>query len=260
MKRKMNKKTGFIIAGIVTAFAVLVGVSLLQKRPQEDSVDYRQYKLNVITDLASKNNYKGLDLHSVLSATDASGNLPENINGDKDAPVKIYEYADYPCSYCGLMNPVLNKIVEDYDGQVAVVFRSYILSYHEKNGVPAASAANAAAIQGYWKKYKDLLFENQDDWFYSTGADLQEQLEEYFEEASDGKGDLEKFREDMKSEAVAKKIAFDYGIGDKLEIGGTPWIYIDGNWIENKGSDGKGLSPVEYGKKIRAVIDEKLGR
>lgn len=173
MRRKMNKKTGFIIAGIVTAFAVLVGVSLLQKRPQEDSVDYRQYKLNVITDLASKNNYKGLDLHSVLPATDASGNLPENINGDKDAPVKIYEYADYPCSYCGLMNPVLNEIVEDYDGQVAVVFRSYILSYHEKNGVPAASAANAAAIQGYWKKYKDLLFENQDDWFYSTGAQLQ---------------------------------------------------------------------------------------
>lgn len=255
----MNKKTGFIIAGIVVVFGALLGVSFLQKRPQqEQETDYGRYRLEVITNLASKNDYKGLDLHSVLPAMDASGNLPENINGDKDAPVKIYEYADYPCGYCGMMNPVLNEIVEDYDGKVAVVFRSYILSYHEKNGMPAASAANAAAIQGYWKKYKDLLFENQDDWFYSTGADLQEQLEKYFEEASDGKGDLEKFREDMKSEAVAKKIAFDYGIGNKLEIGGTPWIYIAGEWVENKGSDGKGLSPAEYGKKIRAVIDEQL--
>lgn len=255
----MNKKTGFIIAGIVIVFGALLGVSFLQKRPQqEQETDYGQYRLEVITDLASKNDYKGLDPHSVLPAMDASGNLPENINGDKDALVKIYEYADYPCGYCGMMNPILNEIVEDYDGKVAVVFRSYILLYHEKNGMPAASAANAAAIQGHWKKYKDLLFENQDDWFYSTGADLQEQLEKYFEEASDGKGDLEKFREDMKSEAVAKKIAFDYGIGNKLEIGGTPWIYIAGEWVENKGSDGKGLSPAEYGKKIRAVIDEQL--
>lgn len=146
----MNKKTGFIIAGIVIVFGALLGVSFLQKRPQqEQETDYGQYRLEVITDLASKNDYKGLDPHSVLPAMDASGNLPENINGDKDALVKIYEYADYPCGYCGMMNPILNEIVEDYDGKVAVVFRSYILLYHEKNGMPAASAANAAAIQGH---------------------------------------------------------------------------------------------------------------
>lgn len=80
----------------------------------------------------------------------------------------------------------------------------------------AASAANAAALQGYWKPYKDLLFANQSDWFYSTGNELQQQLETYFEKASDGKGDLTKFREDMKSEKVAKKIAFDRGIGENF--------------------------------------------
>jgi len=253
----MNKKIGWAVAGVVVAFGALLGMSLLQNKPQGE-VDYGQYRLATITDLASKNDYKDLDPSSVLPATDASGGLPENINGDEDAPVIIYEYADYPCSYCGLMNPVLNEIVEDYAGKVAVVFRSYILSYHEKMGVPAASAANAAAIQGYWKKYKDLLFENQGEWFYLTGDELKQQLEEYFEKASGGKGDLEKFREDMRSEAVAKKIAFDYGIGDKLQLGGTPWVYIDGEWIENKGSDGKGLSPTEYGKKIRAEIDKCL--
>ncbi len=56
---------------------------------------------------------------------------------------------------------------------------------------------------------------------------MQQQLETYFEKSSDGKGDLVKFREDMKSEKVAKKIAFDRGIGEKLEIGGTPWLYLD---------------------------------
>lgn len=150
--------------------------------------------------------------------------------------------------------------MEDYDGKVAVVYRSYILDYHDISGVAAASAADAAALQGYWKKYKDLLFANQNDWFYSTGNKLQQQLEEYFTTASDGKGDLAKFREDMKSEKIAKKVAFDYGIGEKIQIGGTPWLYMDGEWISNKKSanDSNGLSPLEYSKRVRDLIDQKL--
>lgn len=158
------------------------------------------------------------------------------------------------------MNVLLDKIVEDYKGKVAIVFRSYVLEYHDVSGVAAASAANAAALQGYWKPYKDLLFANQSDWFYSTGNELQQQLETYFEKASDGKGDLAKFREDMKSEKVAKKIAFDRGIGEKLQIGGTPWLYLDGEWISNKSDDNdeNDLSPRDYSKKIRNLIDQKL--
>lgn len=257
----MNKKTGFIIAGIIAAFSILIGISIWQKSGQTPvDVDYSAYKLSTIKDLSSKIDYSSLNLHSVIPASEATGNFEENIIGDKDAPIIIYEYADYPCSFCALMNPLLNKIVEDYRGKVAIIFRSYILSYHEQNGIPAASAANAAALQGYWKAYKDLLFANQNNWFYSTDNKLQEQLESYFQQASNGKGDLAKFRKDMQSAAVAKKIAFDRGAGEKLQIGGTPWLYLDGEWISNKknSDDSAGLSPLEYDKKIRSLIDQKL--
>ncbi len=255
----MDRKTCLILIFIVGIFGALIGFSVWQNRINAPSeIDYSEYKLSVIKDLSDKNDYDSLDLHNILPASEASGGLEENIIGNKDAQVIIYEYADYPCSYCAMMSPLLNKIVEDYKGKVAIVFRSYILSYHEQNGVPAASAANAAAIQGYWKPYKDLLFNNQNDWFYSTGDELQQQLEKYFKEASDNKGDLEKFREDMKSESVAMKIAFDRGIGEKLNIGGTPWLYMDGEWIDNKGENGKGLSPKEYSDRIRNLIDKKL--
>lgn len=257
----MNKKTIFIIIGIIAAFSTLVGISLWQKDSQNTTnTDYGEYKLSAIKDLSDKIDYNSLDLHSIIPANEATGGLEENIIGDKNAPIIIYEYADYPCSYCAMMNPLLNKIVEDYKGKVAVVFRSYILSYHEQNGIPAASAANAAALQGYWKPYKDLLFSKQDDWFYSTGDKLQKQLESYFEQASNGKGDLTKFREDMKSAAVAKKIAFDRGAGDKIKIGGTPWLYMDGEWISNKkgSDDSASLSPLEYSNRIRNLIDQKL--
>lgn len=255
----MDKKTSFILLGIIAVFAGIIGISTWQNNQNPPTPNYGQYRLQTIRDLSSQNDYSSLDLHSILPASEASGNLPENIIGDADAPIVIYEYADYQCSYCAILNPLLNKIVEDYKGKVAIVYRSYVLDYHD-NSVHATSAANAAALQGYWKEYKDLLFSNQADWFYSTRSELQQQLENYFVQVSDNKGDLTKFREDIQSEAVAKKTAFDYGIADKIDIGGTPWLYLDGEWISNERTDGKSgsLSPSEYASRIRSLIDQKL--
>lgn len=256
MAMNKNVKIGLIVGVIVVGLAALIGVTVWQgaaeNNKEPELKDYSGDELSTIQKMAEANDYSGYDINTVIAASEASGNLPENIKGKKDAPVKIYEYMDYQCSYCAAMNALVNEIVKDYNGKVAVVMRSYVLSYHP-NGVAAAAAANAAAQQGYWGKYKDLLFDNQNDWFYSEGEKLQGQLEGYFSQASAGKGDLAKFREDMKSEAVAKKIAFDQGLGDKAEIGGTPWFYLDGKWIENDS-----LAPAKYAEKIRGEIDKKL--
>ena len=57
----------------------------------------------------------------------------------------------------------------------------------------------------------------------------------------------------MKSDAVKQKIAFDMGIGDKIDVGGTPYFYLDGEWIENKN-----MTQAQYADKMREVIDAKL--
>lgn len=247
----MNKKP-FIITAIIVAILVIASILLFQYSQTSGPSSFSGYSLIKIKDITSQIDYDQFDLDAVLNDNPSAGNLPENIKGEPSAPVIIYEYADYQCSYCALMNPYINQIVEDYKGKVAVVFRTYILPYHA-NGVAAASAANAAARQGYWAKYKDLLFANQNDWFYSTGDALQKQLETYFLTVSNQKGDLEKFRADMASEEVAQKIAFDLGAGTEMEIGGTPWFFIDGKWIENDN-----MTPAEYAQKIRSAIDAKL--
>ena len=115
------------------------------------------------------------------------------------------------------MNPKINALVEEYDGKVAVVFRTEIMDYHQ-NGTAAASAALAAAKQGYWQEYKDLLFTNQNDWYYSDVQQRQSQFEEYFTKASGGKGDLAQFREDMGSKEVSQNISFDAGMADEKKI------------------------------------------
>ena len=150
------------------------------------------------------------------------------------------------------MNPYINELVEEYKGKVAVVFRTTIMSYHQ-NGVAAAAAANAAYRQGFWKEYKDLLFSNLNEWFYSNAQARQVQFEEYFVKASDGKGDLAKFREDMKSKDVQRKIDFDEAMAQKVGVDFTPNIYVEDKMIDqrNKTTD-------EFLKEIRAEIDRRL--
>lgn len=200
----MNKKTIMILALITVAFGVLVGISIRQRDAgSRDTSNYLQ--LDTIKSMSQANDYAQFDLNTIIAPNTQNGNLPENIKGDANAEVVIYEYADYLCSHCAQMNVWLNRLVNDYNGRVAVVFRSYNLEYNGIASVVASAAANAAAKQGYWAQYKDLLFSNQAEWGYLVGDKLQGCLERYFEEASIGVGDLEQFRVDMRSEAVAKK-------------------------------------------------------
>ena len=220
------------IVGVVLAFVALIAITQLQNRAE---VDYNSY-----------------DLNSVIAADENSGGLAENIDGDPDAPVLLYEYGDYQCTACAPMNPYINELIEEYDGKLAVVFRTYIMSYHD-NGVAAASAANAAAIQGYWKEYKDLLYETQNDWYYAEGDERQQMFEQYFEQATDGKGDLEQFRQDMGSKEVAQKIKFDSALSERVGLEWTPSFYLDGELL-----DQRNITTSEFLDLLREKIDAKL--
>lgn len=220
------------IVGIVLAFVALIAITQLQNKAD---IDYDAY-----------------DLNSVIVADENTGGLAENVDGDPEAPVLLYEYGDYQCTACAPMNPYINELLEEYDGKVAVVFRTYIMSYHD-NGVAAASAANAAAIQGYWKEYKDLLYETQNDWYYAESDERQQMFEQYFEQATDGKGDLEQFRQDMGSKEVAQKIKFDAALSERVGLEWTPSFYLDGELL-----DQRNITTSEFMDLLREKIDAKL--
>lgn len=231
----VKNNTGLMIGGvvgIVLAFVALIAITQLQNKAD---IDYDAY-----------------DLNSVIAADENTGGLAENVDGDPDAPVLLYEYGDYQCTACAPMNPYINELLEEYDGKVAVVFRTYIMSYHD-NGVAAASAANAAAIQGYWKEYKDLLYETQNDWYYAEGDERQQMFEQYFEQATDGKGDLEQFRQDMGSKEVAQKIKFDAALSERVGLEWTPSFYLDGELL-----DQRNITTSEFMDLLREKIDAKL--
>lgn len=242
----MDKKTWGIIGVIVVIFAVVIGISVWQGSGKSDFVNVDEIEHDLL-----EVDYSSYPANKIVKADEFTGGLEENIEGDPNAPVLIFEYADYQCEGCAAWNPYMNKLLEEYEGKVALVFRTYIMSYHQ-NGQSSASAANAAGLQGYWREYSNLLYTNQDDWYSVSAMRRQELFEQYFEEVSDGKGDMEKFRADMQSDAVAQKIAFDRGMAEKVNLDWTPTIFVGDTLVEREQMNNSFMDT------MRSLIDAEL--
>ena len=209
-------KRGIIIGALVAA---IIGVACLFGIINSSS--------NSTIDTADK----------IYPASSETGGISENIVGSPDkASVIVYEYADFACSHCADWNKTINELMEKHDGKIALVFRSYDLGLKNelgfKNSPVAARAAVAAGMQGYFKTMKDLLFNNQTEWYYEEAGRLDEIFTRYFKEASGGAGDVNKFKEDMNSDAVHKKVNFENKMGEKINLKGTPTFRIDGEKVE----------------------------
>lgn len=213
----MNNHKGFQIAGVIIGVVIAALIIMATYFVIDGN--------NKATDF---NNY---DFYSIIEADDSNGNIGDHVKGNPDAPVIVYEYADYQCPGCASINPKVNKAVNESDGKLAIVYRSFLLSYH-KNGTAAASAAEAAGLQGYWKPYADKLFSEQAEWESASANERTALFEKYFNEVTNNQGNLEQFREDISSDRVSKKISFDMGIARRIDIPSTPAFYVDGQPIK----------------------------
>ena len=84
----------------------------------------------------------------------------QTASGPRSAPVKLVEFYDYECPFCGDFQPVLDTIRAKYPDEVTVIYRHYPLSYHT-GAYDAAIAAECAEKQGAFKALHNLLFAHQ---------------------------------------------------------------------------------------------------
>lgn len=245
-------KSGFsragVIAGIVAAAAVAVTAALV---------------IN-----ATNGGFDGYTLHDGDSN---SGYIADHIKGYTDSPVLVFEFADFQCPGCAGMNPYINSAVAEMENDLTIVYRNYLLPYHQ-NATAAASAAEAAGLQGYWHAMADLLFYHQSDWEYATASERTELFQQYFEEASNGEGDVAKFLSDLGSSNVSKKISFDQRLGKNMGVESTPAFFVDGqriNWSDKSGSSieingetiswDHNLNASEFVQLLRDIVKAKTG-
>ncbi|MBR0403531.1 thioredoxin domain-containing protein [Candidatus Saccharibacteria bacterium] len=233
----MRKVTGVIIGLIVIAFGVLVGLAL--KNKADNTADYKKYNADAF-----------------IAGDEYNGWIDDHVKGNKDADVLLVEYADYQCPGCASMNPRINKILEEFGDKVGLIYRNYLLSYHQ-NGTAAATAAEAAAMQGYWKEYADMLFANQSTWESADVDERRNMFADLFMNVTDGKGDVNKFLSDMEKSEIKKKLKFDQGLGDEIKITGTPSIYLNGEKIDFSGTSTEEEFYTLMRSKINAALATK---
>jgi hypothetical protein len=82
----------------------------------------------------------------------------DHIIGNPNAPILIIEYSDLECPYCKKFGETMKEIVAESNGQVAWVYRHWIV--HQGAVAKAAAAECVAKLNGndsFWK-YIDLVF------------------------------------------------------------------------------------------------------
>lgn len=149
-----------------------------------------------------------------------------NSFGPEDAQVTVVEFADFQCPSCKAAQPMLNTLKEEYSDSVRVVFRHFPLDSIHPNARLASQAAQAAAAEGKFWEYHDLLYENQTEWSAITSKN--ELLDTFGNYAAELEIDKASFLEKIESQEVAQQVATDSQLANELQLTGTPTFFVNG--------------------------------
>ena len=141
----------------------------------------------------------------------------DHMRGPQDAPITVVEYGDFQCPYCGQAEPVIRELLAGR-GDVRYVWRHLPLSDVHPEAQLAAQATEVAAEQGAFWEMHDLLFEHQD-------ALRPGDLVRYAGELG---LDVERFRNDLRNNTGAARVAEDVDSADLSGVSGTPTFFING--------------------------------
>ena len=149
--------------------------------------------------------------------------------GRADAPITIYEFADFQCPHCGefaaFIEPLIRQnLVET--GKARYVFYDYPLGF--KWSFLAARAGRCANEQGKFWDFHTLLFARQSDWAFDTDP-----LSKWRPLAEQVGIDGARFEECVRSDRYLKEVTESAQLGNSLGVGGTPTLFVNGRKLDS---------------------------
>jgi Na+/H+ antiporter NhaA len=140
----------------------------------------------------------------------------DHIRGPRKADITIIEFGDFECPYCGQAEPVVRDLLTDTT--IRYVWRHLPLTDVHPNAQRAAEAAEAAGAQDAFWEMHDLLLQHQDE----LG------IPDLVRHATTLGLDVDKFREDLRGQVHATRVAQDLESADLSGVSGTPTFFING--------------------------------
>jgi protein-disulfide isomerase len=146
----------------------------------------------------------------------------EHVQGNPEATVTLLEYSDLQCPACAAFQPVLKSVLESYGDQLRFEYRHFPLPIHP-HSIDAAIASEAAAQQGQFFEFSDVLFERQQEW--SGMAVPQTQFIKYAAELG---MDIDLFRQHLRASLLRDKVRTQFGEAQQLGLTSTPTFFLNG--------------------------------
>lgn len=230
----MNKVSWSIFAAVVV---LVLGGMIVYSQMNRTVIDVEQ-----------------VDVNSVIGANEQNGNIADHVFNDTESKVVLVEYGDYQCPGCGAAHPNLKTLLDEYGDRITFVFRNLPLTSIHPNARAAASAAEAAGLQGKFWEMHDFLFESQAEWQTQTAAQRTETFKGY---ANTLGLDAAKFEEDYAGKAVNSKITFDQALAKKAGATSTPAFFLNGEALPEDAATGILQGNLSAVKKL---LDEKLAQ
>lgn len=156
----------------------------------------------------------------------------------QDKKILLVEYSDFQCPNCKLWSdyfrqleqvnsPEFKKIKE----KITFVYRNFPLDTIHKNALSSAYAAEAAGLQEKYFEMSDLIFEKQTEW-----SELKDPKKFFVSLAKSLKLNEEKFKTDMESSEVKKKVQEDKESGVQANVNSTASFYLNGVYLDKLNS------------------------
>ena len=234
----MSDNTRLVIS-IIVAAVIIAGAIIISKRQSSVDMPQNQASDGINIDVPKSDQEKIKKAMNPITDKD-------HIKGAKDAKIVLVEYLDFECPFCKRFHFTMNKIVEEYEGDVAWVYRHFPLDVlHPKNARKAALASECVASMAG----NDAFWRFTDKYFEITPANDQTDLEKTLPELAKVAGvSYTELVKCIDSKRFADNVEEDLQNAQATGGQGTPWNIIvtkDGRYLPLSGA-----MPYETMKKI----------
>lgn len=175
-----------------------------------------------------------------------TSSIVEMVQGAKDAPVEIIEYASYTCPHCATFHQgTYKKLKKDFidTGKVKFIYREV---YFDRYGLWASMVARCAGPQKFFG-ITDLIYEGQSEWTRAGGpTEIVDELRKIGRRAGIDNDQLEACLQD--GNRAQTLVAWYQENAERDDITATPSFVVNGKKVSNQSYD-----------EFKQLIENELG-
>ncbi len=156
--------------------------------------------------------------------------IADHVLGTEAQKLVLIEYGDFQCPACAKMYPTVHDLTTQFPDKLTFIFRNKPLTQLHPNALAAATAAEAAGLQGKYFDMYDMLYQTQPSWQTASISDRTTLFQNYAQQLG---LDVEKFKTDLGSKDISHKIDRDNATSKTFNVEGTPTFILNGQKIDS---------------------------